>query len=395
MSGQPNQNDTKLQQFGQVLLNAAHQLMRASGAGAATGPSASMSAAGAGTVSFVPMSAGGAGMGSYMPMSAGAVGMNAIAPVTSTGGAGMGSFMPMSAGAVGMNAIAPVTSTYFPARNPAGSHYSMGQVYPGPAGGYGSSMNSAGGYGGFFQNTSVTREEVNNVARFGTMLTSELAAEVKEVTQWAKDHGFKPSRTFASIDKLDPEINNIESHQMKNSITNATPAYVIKTTEGQRAFDESMQLWSKKRTLTMLQLENIAYASAKDADEEVEKSLYKKPRPALAEPTTPGKAECMKVFQELTNDQKATLVESEDTLKTAKKFKATSGNKIKVAEKAVFTENLTIYGLHYFLTKKGINPFKKPDAATMTEFHEFKDNYGFPIEDDWDGSEDSCLFPDA
>ena len=35
------------------------------------------------------------------------------------------------------------------------------------------------------------------------------------------------------------------------------------------------------------------------------------------------------------------------------------------------------------------------DEATMAEFNKFKEKYGFPTEDDWDGKEDSCSFPEA
>ena len=376
MSGQQNPDESRLQQIGQALLNTAHQILGVSGAGT---------------------NSTGAGMGSYFPMP--------------TAGAGTGSYVPMQTAGRGMGiGSSQAVAKYFPSPKPsqtpvdvlpwmrgytsqAGPSWDQGNT--GAAGGSGQTGPTFNPYQA--APLAATRDEVNSASRLNALMVSEISGQVGDITKWAKENGYKAKRQFQSFERIDPDINAIEAHQIKNSITNAAPAYAIKTTEGQTAYDTAIREWSSKKQLTMAQIENFAYAAARNADEDFEERLLKKAKLLPADSTTSRKDECMQVYKDMIKYQDSILPDSDDTKAWARKCKAVSGTRIKEDKVKIFGENMDIIGFIYFLSKqepKG-NPFEKPDEATMAEFNKFKEKYGFPAVDDWDGKEDSCSFPEA
>ena len=343
-----------------------------------------MPTAGAGTGSYVPMPTAGAGTGSYVPMPTAGRGMG----IGSSQALSKVQFFPSSKPSQTPVDVPPWMRGY---TSQAGPSWDQGNT--GAAGGSGQTGPMFNPYQA--APLAATRDEVNSASRLNALMVSEISGQVGDITKWAKENGYKAKRQYQSFERIDPDINAIEAHQMKNSITNAAPAYAIKTTEGQTAYDTAIRKWSSKKQLTVAQIENFAYAAARNADEDFEERLLKKAKLLPADSTTPSRDECMRVYNEMTKHQASIGIDSEDTKAWARKCKAVSGTRIKPDELAIFGENMNIIGLVYFLKETKGNPFKKPDGDTMAEFNKFKEKYGIPADDDWDGKEDSCSFPEA
>ena len=322
----------------------------------------------------------------------------------SAAGAGTGSFVPMQTAGVGMvPGTLLAANKYFPPKyagvpvpssewnkNPVGQGNYWGQGYTGPAGGFFGSMGQTGG----IQDQPVMQSTVNSMARTQTFMCSENSARINELSKWAEGNGFNSKRKSTSFEGVSENFNNVEAHQTSNYITDSTP-YEIKTIEGKRAYDEYMA--RPKGVLSLAQVEGAAIAIAKITDEDVQEKSKKKSKLAAHAPATPTRDDCIKIFKAMTAHQTAINAGSAETLKLAKDFTLIGRNakKLRAEHVTAYTDNAKIFGLLYFFSQTGLNPFTPASDEDKNKFRLFKQTYDLGLEEDWDGSEADCSFPDA
>ena len=293
-----------------------------------------------------------------------------------------------------------VSGTGLPA---GGGSNPWGYGYTGPAGGYPGYMGytgymgpAGGGYTGpphGMQDQPVSQSTVNKMAQTQVFMASENSARINEITKWAVTQGFKEKRPVTSFEGLDPDFNSVQAHETKNFITNSTP-YEIKTPEGKRAYDEFKA--RPTGVLSASQVENAALAMAKYADEDQQERDKKRTKVLSHAPAPPSRDDCLKVFKEMTDHQKAIEPASAEVLQWAKDLLLINKGvrKLKPDQFNAFTENSKIFGLVYFFKKTAINPFKLASEDDKTKFKEYKNMYDLCLDDEWNGDLADCAIPE-